>query len=65
MFVMLAFVDDKFVMDAVVTETLPKEALVDSCNVLLIFLILALVDDKFIIEAVEMETLLKDALLDS
>jgi hypothetical protein len=29
MFVILAFVDDRFVTDAVVIDTLPKEALVE------------------------------------
>ena len=57
MLVILAFVEDKLVTDAVIIETLLNEALVDSCNILL--------TNKFVIDAVLIHTLLKDAFVDN
>ena len=57
MLVILAFVADKFVTDAVIIETLLNDALVDSCNILLTY--------KFVIDAVVINLLLKEALVDS
>ena len=48
MLVILACVTDKLVTDAVIIETL-NEALVDSCNILLL--------KKFVIDAVLIQTL--------
>ena len=56
MLVILAFVADTFVMDAVMIETLLKEALVDSCNILL--------TNKLVIDAVLIHTLLNEAFVD-
>ena len=64
MFVMLALVADKFVMDAVVIEVLLKEAFVEICKVLLMFVMLAFVADKFVMDAVVIEALLKEAFVE-
>ena len=57
MLVILAFVADKFVTDAVIIETLLNDALVDSCNILL--------TNKLVIDAVLIHTLLNEALVDN
>ena len=57
MLVILAFVADTFVKDAVMIETLLNDALVDSCNILLTY--------KFVKDAVVIHTLLNEALVDS
>ena len=57
MFVRLAFVAGRFVIDAVVLETLLNDAFDDSCSILL--------TNKLVIDAVLIHTLLNDAFIDS
>ena len=52
MLVILAFVTDKLVIDAVLKQILLNDAFVDSWRVLLKLRILAFVTDKLVIDAV-------------
>ena len=61
----LAFIADRFVMDAVVTEILLNDAFLDCWKVLLMLLILAFLADKFVCDAVVTKTLPNEALVES
>ena len=64
-FVKHALIADKFTIEAVLIETLTKEALVDKARVLLMFVKHAFVAERITMEAVFIDALVKEALVDN